>query len=72
MYTRLLGRQHLLRHLAIVATVVALFAAVITLPSHAMPRLDSGQAVHVYCTRSLVGESVCSTIGADGVVLQGT
>jgi hypothetical protein len=71
-YSRLLGQQHRLRHLAIIATAVALLALVLALPSHPMPWLGSSQAVQVYCTQSVVGESVCSTIGADGVVIQGT
>lgn len=71
-YIRLFGRQHLLRHLAIVASVVALFAAVLAMPSQAMPGMHVDQATQGRCTQPVIGEWLCSSIGADGEEILGT
>jgi hypothetical protein len=65
-YARLLGRQHLLRYLAIVATAGALFAAVFAMPSHAMPAPGVDQTALRYCTPTEADIPHCYTLQPNG------
>jgi hypothetical protein len=54
-YSRLLGRQHLLRLLALIVTMFMLLGLVISLPS----RMDPTLRTHRVCTDSPVGFPTC-------------
>lgn len=72
-YTRLLGRQQVLRLLAIVATAAVVLMMILTLPSRADSLSGTHQSVHVSCMRP-AGASfpTCYRRQADGMWAQET
>ncbi len=69
-YSRLLGRQELLRLLAIVATGVAFFAFVLALPSHAARDAGYSRAGGHYCTVDGAAFPRCYSRRSDGTWVQ--
>lgn len=70
-YSRLLGRQQLLRLVAIIMTGALFLVLVLTLPSHATSNFGMSQTEQIYCGQSATGFTACYARDADGVwVLQ--
>jgi len=65
-YSRLLGRQELLRLLAIIVTAVAFFALILTLPAHGAREAGFSQAGRHYCTPPEADVPRCYTLEPDG------
>jgi hypothetical protein len=65
-YTRLLGRQHLLVGFAALVTAATVFVLVVTLPQRVDPTLGEARRVNQYCAAAAAGAPVCYRLGPDG------
>jgi hypothetical protein len=69
-YSRLLGRQHLLRLLAIIVTAMTCFTFALTLPSQIAPARGVFQVGQQHCTHAPGRSLVCYNLQADGRWMQ--
>jgi hypothetical protein len=65
-YSRLLGRHHLLIGFAMIVTAATLLAAVLTLPRQIDPTLGKSRELDQYCASVAAGAPFCYRMESDG------
>jgi hypothetical protein len=65
-YSRLLGRHHLLIGFAAIVTALTVLAAVVTLPRRVDATLGQSRALNQYCAAVAAGAPSCYRVDSDG------
>jgi len=69
-YARLLGRQQILRFVALIATMALFLFFVATLPARVDPGLRDVRGAREACANQRIGSRTCSVLGPGGVWVQ--